>query len=75
MNPLFLEVVRVGTGRTFDMKRSNAAWIPETLPITAAFLHAKFFLEIAVRCAKTYDKVSSPLGSDLAALLYLFRLR
>lgn len=75
LNSLFRQVLAVGTGSAFDMQRSNRAWLPEALPITAAFLHAKFFLEMAIRCAKTYDRVDQVLGSDLAALLYLFNLR
>lgn len=74
LNGQFEEVVRIGTQGHFG-RSTNAAWIPETLPVTAAFFHAKYFLEMAIRCAGRYERVESPLGSDLAGLLYLFNLR
>ena len=74
MNGLFQQVLTAGTGREFH-NSDNRAWVPETLPVTAAYLHAKTFLEVAIRCAKTYDHVESSLPSDLALFLYLFDLR
>lgn len=55
--------------------KTNQAWVAETLPVTAAFFHARYFLEMAIRCAGRYERVESLLGSDLAGLLYLFNLR
>lgn len=75
MNLLFLNVLEVGTKRAFHMRRTNKDWLSETLPITAAFLHAKYFLEMAIRCGKAYEHLGQSLPSDLAAFLYLFDLR
>ena len=73
INRTFDRVVAMGTGHVFSMDH-NRDWLVRTLPITTAFFHARFFLEMAVRCARL-ERVESPLASDLAALLYLFDLR
>jgi len=74
MNGLFQQVLTAGTGREFH-DDDNKTWVAETLPVTAAYLHAKTFLEVAIRCAKTYDHLEQSLPSDLALFLYLFNLR
>jgi hypothetical protein len=74
LNKLFEEVISAGTGIEFE-ESHNREWFLRVTPITTAFFHAKFFLEMAVRCSMRYEKVENPLGSDLAALLYLFNLR
>lgn len=73
LNPMFLDIVRDGTGRTFTIA-DNQRWRPVTGPIVEAFLHARFFLEMAVRYA-ALDAPPSPLPSGYAALLYLYQLR
>ena len=73
VNPTFVDIVRDGTGRTFTLA-DNARWREATGPIVEAFLHARFFLEMAVRYAAP-DGPPSPLPSGYAALQYLYQLR
>lgn len=73
LNPMFLEIVEDGTGKTFK-EEDNAEWAHVTRPILEAFFHARFFLEVAVR----YTRLEAPpdlLPSGYAALLYLYGLR
>jgi hypothetical protein len=44
-------------------------------PIVEAFLHARYFLEMAVRYGRELKATPMPLPSGLAALLYLYDLR
>lgn len=71
---LFLEIVKAGTGREFKIE-DNQHWLERTSPIVAAFLHAKFFLEMAVRYAAEFDQPPQPMPSGWAALLCLYQLR
>ena len=73
LHPWFLEIVRQGTGLEFSTSDNNR-WTLVTRPIVEAFLHARFFLEMAVRYA-TLEAPPSPLPSGYAALLYLYQLR
>lgn len=73
LNPTFVDIVRDGTGKTFTLA-DNERCREVTSPIVEAFLHARFFLEMAVRYA-TLDSPPSPLPSGYAALLYLYQLR
>lgn len=73
LNPWFLQIVEEGTGKQFT-PADNADWPRVTRPIMKAFVHARFFLEMAVR----YAHVAEPprvLPSGYAALLYLYGLR
>ena len=47
----------------------------ETEQIVEAYLHAHYFLEMAVRYGKTLKEPPIQLPSGWAALLYLYRLR
>lgn len=73
LNSWFTTIVAHGTGRTFQT-RDNANWTEVTRPILAAFFHARFFLEMAVRYSEL-ESPQSPLPSGYAPLLYLFDLR
>lgn len=73
LNPLFLEIVARGTGRVFS-RDQNADWPRQTRPILEAFLHARYFLEMAVRYG-TLPEPPKLLPSGWAALLCLYRLR
>ena len=73
LNLWFRLIVEQGTGKSFKQS-DNADWPAVTRPILEAFFHAKFFLEMAVRCA-TLSAPPSPLPSGYAALLYLYELR
>ena len=73
LNPWFIEIVEVGTGKAFDLS-DNRRWTQVTKPILEAFFHARFFLEMASR----YRSLQNPpqlLPSGYAALLYLYGLR
>jgi hypothetical protein len=73
LNALLTRIIEAGTGHVFEQAH-NRDWLAHTLPITTAFFHTRFFLEMAVRCAR-FERVEHLLASDLAALLYLFDLR
>lgn len=73
LNPWFLEILAEGTGRTFQPEH-NQEWTEVTRPIVEAFLHARFFLEMATRYAHLGEP-PQPLPSGYAALLYLYGLR
>jgi len=73
LNPWFVQIIREGTGKTFDLSH-NKAWLANTRPIVEAFFHSRFMLEMAVR----YSGLEEPpqvLPSGWAALLYLFNVR
>jgi hypothetical protein len=74
LNARFMKIVTEGTGKTFELEH-NRRWDEVTRPILEAFFHARFFLECAVRSARTLKAPPQVLPSDWAALLYLFDLR
>lgn len=73
LDPWFLEIVQAGTGRAF-VPEDNARWTEVTRPIVEAFFHARFFVEMAVRYARTAEPPQL-LPSGYAALLSLYGLR
>ena len=73
LNPWFVQIVELGTGKTFKIE-DNERWTEVTRPILEAFFHARFFLEMAVRYADL-QAPPQPLPSGYAALLYLFGIR
>lgn len=73
LNPWFLQIVREGTGKEFQID-DNQRWLDATRPILKAFFHARYFLEMACRYAEAPEK-NQPMPSGWAALLYLFNLR
>jgi hypothetical protein len=74
LHPWFMQIVQDGTGKEFDMK-DNQNWLPVTRPIVEAFLHAKYFLEMAVQYAKELQAPPNCLPSGWASVLYLYGLR
>ncbi len=74
LNPWFLEIVQAGTGREFTPD-ANAAWLPATRPIVEAFLHARYFLEMAVRYGGELEHPPRLMPSGWAAVLTLYGLR
>lgn len=74
LHPWFMKIVQDGTGKEFDLK-DNENWLPVTRPIVEAFLHAKYFLEMAVRYAKDLKRPPAMLPSGWASVLYLYGLR
>ena len=70
----FAQIVAAGTGREFKME-DNQHWIERTAPIVQAFLHAKYFLEMAVKYADKFDAPPETMPSGWAAMLCLYGLR
>ena len=69
----FQQVTASGTGRKFAYE-VNDRWIEETAPIVQAFLHARYFLEMAIKYA-TLDEPPQPMPSGWAGMLCLFDIR
>lgn len=74
LNEWFVQIVKCGTGKTFEMEH-NKRWLEETRPILEAFFHARYFLEMAVRYGEELKQPPRTLPSGWAAFLYLFNLR
>jgi hypothetical protein len=74
LNGWFEEIIRDGTGKTFEQTH-NREWTRHTRPIVEAFLHARFFLEMAVRYGAELVEPPALMPSGWAALLYLYDLR
>ncbi len=74
MNEWFIEIIRQGTGKEFDLK-DNENWTAVTRPILEAFFHARYFLEMACKYGRKLDSPPERLPSGWAALLYLYHLR
>jgi len=74
LNPDFEQIYAEGTGRTFCMD-DNGRWLNVTRPIVEAFLHAKYFLEQAVKYGKELEEAPSILPSGWATFLYLYDMR
>jgi hypothetical protein len=70
----FLEITRMGTGREFALE-DNEHWVERAAPIVQAFLHARYFLEMAVKYAAELEKPPQILPSGWAALLCLYDIR
>lgn len=74
LNEWFMTIVKDGTGKEFHLD-ANQNWLQETRPIIEAFLHAKFFLEMAVRYGKLLEEPQQWMSSGWAAFLYLYNIR
>jgi len=74
LNTWFTQIIKDGTGHTFDPSH-NTAWLPHTRPILEALFHAHYFLKMACRYAAEFESMPQLLPSGFAALLYLFELR
>ncbi|MEI6207024.1 MAG: hypothetical protein WCP20_09595 [Desulfuromonadales bacterium] len=82
----FMTIIQEGTGKRFN-KNSNRRWVKETRPITEAFFHARYFLEMAVKYGKKLDLVENThpesfeeklrvgiIPSGMAAVLCLYEM-
>lgn len=72
---LFLEICEQGASGVAFAKHHNAAWARHTRPFLEAFLHARYFLETAVKYGRALYEPPSRLPSGWAALLELYGLR
>ena len=74
LHPYFAEILAQGTGIEFEPEH-NGRWTAVTRPVVEAFLHAKYFLEMAVKCGGELDAPPRVMPSGWAALLYFYGLR
>jgi len=72
---IFEEIYQAGaSGKEFEMEH-NQQWTAHTRVFVEAFLHAKYFLEMAVKYGKELQTAPTMLPSGWAALLCLYDLR
>ena len=71
---LFGEIIRQGTGGEFSLE-DNKNWLERVTPITSAFFHAKYFVEMAVKYAAELEEPPQPMPYGWAALLCLYGIR
>lgn len=74
LNLWFIELVALGTGKTFSPEH-NKDWSKITRPILEAFFHARYFLEMAVKYGRELQYPPRAMPSGWAAFLYLYNLR
>lgn len=74
LHPYFAEMLAAGTGVQFVLEH-NQRWPQVTRPIVEAFLHAKYFLELAVKYGRELDAPPRLMPSGWAAFLYFYGLR
>lgn len=74
LNSFFQEIIQNGTGKEFRQE-VNSYWLKETVPLTTAFFHAKYMLEMVVKYGLELDVLPSPLPSGWASVLCLYNLR
>ncbi|MBI4584895.1 MAG: hypothetical protein HY717_12850 [Planctomycetes bacterium] len=71
----FEEILASGaSGKTFELEH-NREWTKHTRPMVEAFLHAKYFLEMAVKYGTELEEAPNLLPSGWAALLCLYGVR
>lgn len=75
-SPYFEEIIKQGAAGTAWEQEHNQNWSFHTRPFVEAFLHAKYFLEMAVQAGtEDYEEFPQILPYSLASLLCLFSLR
>lgn len=70
----FRHIVAGGTGRQFSLE-DNAKWAERAAPIVQAFLHARYFIEMATKYVSEFDEPPQVLPSGWAAILELYDIR
>jgi hypothetical protein len=70
----FQSILSAGTNREFE-PADNHHWLERTAPIVQAFLHARYFLEMAVKYGAQLKNLPQPMPSGWAALLELYGIR
>ena len=68
----FRQIIAAGTGKEFT-RAANENWVRRAGPIVQAFLHARFFLEMAVKCGAPIEGI--PAQVRWSALLELYGTR
>lgn len=74
LDPIFLQVLEGNLDKEFHIKM-NKDWVNETKDLTLAFLHAKYFLEMAVKSGKELESAPQIMPSGWAAVTTLFCIR
>jgi hypothetical protein len=74
INEWFEQIFEEGTGKEWEQSH-NKDWLKHTRPIVEAYLHAKYFIEMAVKYGKELDEAPHCLPSGWAGLLYFYNLR
>ncbi|MCY3022559.1 MAG: hypothetical protein NTW87_26565 [Planctomycetota bacterium] len=74
LNKMFVTIVESGTGIDYEAKHDEN-WLGEPRQIVDTFLHARFFLEMAVKYGRDLEFPPNSLPSGWAVLLYLYDLR
>jgi hypothetical protein len=73
-NELFNNIMKLGvTGEEFTLEH-NEKWEQTCRPFLEAFFHAKYFLEMAVKYGKKYEKPPKRAHSGWAALLSFYNI-
>ena len=74
LHPWFTQIVAEGTEKEFTLA-ANQRWLETTRPIVEAFLHARYFLEMAIKYGKELKEPPMPMRPHgWAAVLGLFGL-
>lgn len=71
----FQEILATGTTEKPDVLPEPHHWSHHTRPLVEAFLHAKFFLEMAVKYGNELAEAPDRLPFGWAALLCLYGIR
>lgn len=74
LSELFEEVCRRGTAKQWKPEH-NSRWFEETFPMINAFMHSRYFLELAVKYGNELEKAPAIMPSGWAALVCLYRIR
>ncbi|VVB79523.1 Uncharacterised protein [uncultured archaeon] len=74
LDSMFERLIIEGTGKEFELEH-NQRWFEEAFPMINAFMHSRYFLELAVKYGKELEKAPARIPSGWAALLCLYRLR
>ena len=74
LNRTFVEIVSQGADKKWE-NGDDRRWTHETRPILEAYLHARYFLEMACRYGAKMKRAENMLPSGWAALLYLYDWR
>jgi hypothetical protein len=74
LHPWLTTMTAQGTGIQFAMEH-NQEWLTQTRPMVEAFLHATYFVEMAITRTQTMDTVQPLLPLPWAAMLTLYTQR
>ena len=74
LNSWFMQIVNEGTGRQFD-EEDHQYWLEITRPMVEAYFHARYFLEMAVRYGKEFERPPQYPPSGWAAVVSLYEPR